>query len=158
MTIPHWVAEVEAGLNITPPAITVYRTSIRWAHATLREGQTDILMQGMKGCWPSSQNSAQICKLAVTLHREILPEKSMVGAATKTLLRRWCYMIDINCEPSSTRKKARRVTREKNMMKLQNFPRVFSVYSLVSWNIFRLRAKMESLCTINSMLNHYWNV
>ena len=44
MTIPHWVAEVEAGFDITSPAITVYRTSIRWVCATLRAEQADILI------------------------------------------------------------------------------------------------------------------
>ena len=93
MKIPHWVAEVEVGLAIMSPAITVYRTSIRWVRAKLREGQADILMQCMKGCWPSPQSSAQIFKLAVTLHGAILPEKSMFGSATKTLLRRITRMV-----------------------------------------------------------------
>ena len=52
-----------------------------------------ILMQGMKGCWPSPQSSTEICKLAVTLHRKTLPEKSMVGVERKTLLRRIARLV-----------------------------------------------------------------
>ena len=50
-------------------------------------------MQGMKGCWPSPQSSTEIRKLAVTLHRKTLPEKSMVGVERKTLLRRIARLV-----------------------------------------------------------------
>ena len=39
MTIPHWVPEVDAGFDVTSPAITVYQTIICWARKTLREGR-----------------------------------------------------------------------------------------------------------------------
>ena len=96
MTTPHWVPKVEPGLNFTSNAITVYRTSIRWARVLLRGGQVDSLMREMKGCWPSPQSSIKICKLAVTLHRKTPPEKSIVGVATKILLRRITRLVHPN--------------------------------------------------------------
>ena len=52
---------------------------------TLREGQVDILMKGMKGCWPSWDSSAQICALGISLHASIHPGVPMAGVATKPL-------------------------------------------------------------------------
>ena len=88
MTIPHWVPVVEPGFDVTSPAITVYRSCILWVRTTLWNGQADILMKGMKGCWPSLDSSTHIRELAVSLHIAILPEMPMVGVATKTLLKR----------------------------------------------------------------------
>ena len=45
-------------------------------------------MKRMKGCLPSTDSSAQIRELSVSLHTAILPEMPMVRIATKTLIRR----------------------------------------------------------------------
>ena len=52
MAIPHWVPKVEPGFDITSNAITVYRTCICWARASLRGGQVDMM-----SCHPRSRSA-----------------------------------------------------------------------------------------------------
>ena len=82
--------------DVTSPAITVYRLSAKWARTTLRNGQADLLMKGMKGCWPSRDCSIQIRDLAISLHHAVAPGETLNGVRTKTLLGRIAKRVHLD--------------------------------------------------------------